>query len=539
MRELVMNGEPKLYHSEYTPDDINNFLIDVTCQAYQETGVTLEVIDKGGYTLRKTLLGNVKKDKLMPPVLRHHECLGEGSFDCDYILYDSLTEEKMDSEELIKRYATEGKHLKIVRVYISAAGDQTPNGYHIKMDSQTIFPIQSNYELPKQVSSEEVAEIVKMSYEKLDSQIMEPYLDCDVNYQSFVVFNEITSRDEFLDYINGKFRVWKEDGTYPEITITKNTDDSYFLMFNNMITEGTIPALCISISKGRVVSFYMSATLPPIDVLLPLLKETPGELDQQRLLQASSLAAGSIGSCYDKGDDADFQWLQHLAQRPCCQHMCFIYKSLAVSIYIAPVDGDIIYVSKDEMNFYEQFRRENNLTSALLPVSLETLAPLEDGLLLDPNTLEPLDLESLNSNNKVHMMSPWEVNAMACFEVGNFLFQKGYQISQTTNVPGLYPQFIAYAPDSSVNYFIINSVAVGNKDSEQTINIQISSKCKEHEGFFVNRVYSNKWNDLNFNEVELLRQGGHYSNEIELIPLSQVEVFYPNIHLNITYFEPE
>jgi hypothetical protein len=136
-------------------------------------------------------------------------------------------------------------------------------------------------------------------------------------------------------------------------------------------------------------------------------------------------------------------------------------------------------------------------------------------------------------------MSSWEVNAMACFEVGNFLFQKGYQISQTTNVPSLYPQFIAYAPDGSVNYFIINSVAVGNKDSEQTINIQISSKCKEHEGFFVNRVYSNKWNDLNFNEVELLRQGGHYSNEIELIPLSQVEVFYPNIHLNITYFEPE
>ena len=540
MREIIMNGEPKVYHSEYSPKDICSFLIDLTCQAYKETGVTLEVIEKGGYILKKTLLGGVKQDKYLPPVLRHPHCLGEGSFDCDYILYDSLFDGKIDTEELIKTYATEGRHLKIVKLYISSVQD-APDGYHIKMDSRTIFPIQNNDKLPENLSPDEVAELIKQSYEKLDPYIMEPFLDCDFHYQSFAVFNEITSREEFMAYISGKFRTWENDGTYPNATISKDESvGSYVLQFNNMITEGTIPALCVSINnKGRILSFYMSAMPLSIDELLPYLKEISGELDNERLFNASSQSINSIGRSFDSGNDADFVWLQHLALRPCCQHMSFIYKSLAVSVYVAPVYGDTIYVSRDEMAYYKQFRTDNHLTTVLLPVSLETLEPMQEGLFLDPDTLQPVDLEVLNAENKVQTMSQWETTAMAVFEVANYIFQNGYQIVQTTNVPGLFPQIIARASDGSTCFFIVNAVVVGNQNYEQTIDIQMDSNCQDHDGFFINRVYSNKWNTLDFDEVELLRQGGHYSNEIEIIPLSEVENHYPNIHLNIGYYNSE
>jgi hypothetical protein len=283
----------------------------------------------------------------------------------------------------------------------------------------------------------------------------------------------------------------------------------------------------------------MSATQPFVEGLLSSLKEAPGRLDAERLKQASVLAAESVVRYYGCGGEESFQWLQHIAAEPFCQHMSFIYKSLAVSIYIAPVHGDTIYVSREEMDLDEQFRKDNNLTTALLPVSLDTLEPLKDGLLLNPDTLEPLNLEKLNEENEVYMMSPWEVHAMACFDVGNYLDRKGYRIYQSNNLPDLYPQLIAGAPDGSIVYIIIHSVAVGNKDSEKTIDVRINSALKDYEGFFINRVYGNWINTGEFNEVELLRQGGHCSNEIELVPLSQVESVYPNIHLNITYFDTE
>ena len=165
MRELIMNGEPKVYHSEYTLKDITNFMIDVTCQAYKETGVTLEVIQQGGYTLKKTMFGAIKKDKYLPPVLRHHDSVGEGSFDCDYILFASTFMPMPKDEDLIEAYATEGRHLKVVRIYISESNDEDDQtGYHIKMDSRTIFPIQVDNPLPEKLIPYEVAELVKKAY---------------------------------------------------------------------------------------------------------------------------------------------------------------------------------------------------------------------------------------------------------------------------------------------------------------------------------------------------------------------------------------
>ena len=540
MRELIMNGEPKVYHSDYTPEDVSNFLTDVTCQAYQETGVTLEVIQEGGFTLKKTLFGGVKKDKFMPPVLRHHNSLGEDSFDCDYILFESMFSPIPKDEELIESYSSEGRHLKVVKVYISGTNDENdPTGYHIKMESRTIFPIQEDSPLPEKLIPYGVAELVQKAYQNLDASIMEPYLHSDVTYQSCAVFNEMTSREEYLHYIKGKFKTWKDSGIRPEISIARayeEIDNEFVLRFDNMITDGTIPSLYVSIINSRVRSFYMSAEPLPADKLLPLLKETSAGLDNERLLAASQQSINSIGRTFDiTGDDTGFIWLQHMAQRPCCQHMSFVYKSLALSIYIAPIDGDVIYVNREELAYYEQFRKDNNLTTVLLPVRLDTLEAIEDGLFLDPDTLQPVDLDDLNSKNKNAMMSPWEVSAMAVFEVCNFIFQNGYQIKCSTNHPGAYPQIEGYTPSGSKCFIIVNAISVGNKDAAQTIDLQLDPILKDHEGFFVNRVYSNKWSTLDFDEVELLRQGGHFSNEIELIPIAEVESKYPNIHLNLDY----
>ena len=83
--------------------------------------------------------------------------------------------------------------------------------------------------------------------------------------------------------------------------------------------------------------------------------------------------------------------------------------------------GAAIYVDRDELAYYEQFRKDNHLTTVLLPVALDTLEPIEDGLFLDPDTLQPVDLDALNEKNNIHTMSGWEANAMACFETCNYI----------------------------------------------------------------------------------------------------------------------
>ena len=275
------------------------------------------------------------------------------------------------------------------------------------------------------------------------------------------------------------------------------------------------------------------------DQFLSILKEKPGRLDNERLLDASLNCIQSINYFFASKEENSFHWLQSVAMPPFYQHMCFNYKSLVLSIFITPVDGDVIYVSREEMDYYEPFRKNNNLTAALIPVSLDTLMPIKEGLLLDPQTLQPMDLETLNMENEVKVMSPWEVSAMSLFEVGEHLNRKGYQFYQFTNVPGLYPQMVVSSSEGERCHVIVHGVAIGNKDTEQTLEIHMYSQCREIKGYFVYLWYSNLWSTLDFNETWLFRQGGQLRNDIELVPLSEVNTKYPNIHLNIVYHDQE
>ncbi len=269
------------------------------------------------------------------------------------------------------------------------------------------------------------------------------------------------------------------------------------------------------------------------------LKEEQGRLDQERLFTASSFAFESFERFFSATGIKKYHWLQHLAFPASCQHMCLAYKSIVLSMYLCPINGDTIYVSRDEINHYAQFRNSNQLTTVLIPISLETLQPIEDGLLLDPTTLQPIDMETINAENKVYVMSPWEVQTMAWFNVADYMNQNGYRLCEVTNIPELYPQIVAYTPEGNMCKVIIKAVSIGEKDDVHEYNVPMGSNFKDLEGYFVYVWFSNVYNTLDFNETYLLRDGGQFSSPIELIPLSEVSSRYPNIHLNISYFDTD
>lgn len=141
---------------------------------------------------------------------------------------------------------------------------------------------------------------------------------------------------------------------------------------------------------------------------LTMLEEKPGILGDNNLLIASTRCVGPMANCYASKKENRFHWLQPLAGSPyltCYQHMCFNFKSLTVSVLIAPVDGDVIYVDRNEIkNDFSFYCKDNDMIGALLPVSLETLKPIKEGLLLDPITLQPMDLEFINTKKENEMI---------------------------------------------------------------------------------------------------------------------------------------
>ena len=266
-------------------------------------------------------------------------------------------------------------------------------------------------------------------------------------------------------------------------------------------------------------------------------KEEEGKLEPQWLSVAASLAFESFERYFRAAETEEYHWLQHMYFLASDQDLCLAYKSIVLCIYLCPVEGDTINVCRNGIKYTEAFRKENHLIPVLFPISLDTLQPIEDGLLLDASTLQPIDLEKLNAENKERFMSPWEIQTMAWFDVAQYVSQQGFQITEVTNIHELYPQILANTPEGKKCKIIVKAVPVGEKDKQHEFNVPMGANFKDLEGYFVYVWFSNVFNTLDFDETNLLREGGQYSSPIELIPLSEVSDRYPNIHLNISYFD--
>lgn len=57
------------------------------------------------------------------------------------------------------------------------------------------------------------------AYQTYDASVIEDDLADDMHYASFWVFQELTSKEEYLDYLKGKLQTMKNTGTTQEFKI--------------------------------------------------------------------------------------------------------------------------------------------------------------------------------------------------------------------------------------------------------------------------------------------------------------------------------
>ena len=71
------------------------------------------------------------------------------------------------------------------------------------------------------------------AYTKYDASIVEPYLDEDMHYASMWVFEEITSKQEYMHYLVGKLQAMKRTGKTFDFRIVNGRRYSKALLVDN------------------------------------------------------------------------------------------------------------------------------------------------------------------------------------------------------------------------------------------------------------------------------------------------------------------
>ena len=91
------------------------------------------------------------------------------------------------------------------------------------------------------------------AYQNYDASIIEDYLADDMHYASMWVFHEMTSKDEYMDYLTGKLQTLKEHGVRMEFQIVHGRmHEKALLVTNDEAPEGKYGFIADFNKEGKV-----------------------------------------------------------------------------------------------------------------------------------------------------------------------------------------------------------------------------------------------------------------------------------------------
>lgn len=156
-----------------------------------------------------------------------------------------------------------GSYIKVIYGSVFCLEDQTPEiykkGCHFAAQylSQAINPPQVNGPLPNQYNDKELAELYAESWLKLDSSLLSDYLDKDFHYMNDSIFDDMSSRQEYLDYLEGKFKTLRRTQSIKKVQLGRNGESGSWIVLIKQIQDDGSSIVCgffISSRYGRIVS---------------------------------------------------------------------------------------------------------------------------------------------------------------------------------------------------------------------------------------------------------------------------------------------
>lgn len=98
------------------------------------------------------------------------------------------------------------------------------------------------------------------AYQTYDASIIEDYLADDMHYASMWVFHEMTSKDEYMDYLTRKLQILKEHGVRMEFQIVQGgMHEKALLVTNDEAPKGKFGFVADFNEEGKVKMLNITA----------------------------------------------------------------------------------------------------------------------------------------------------------------------------------------------------------------------------------------------------------------------------------------
>ncbi len=252
---LMINSEPYVFKhkcsnterfEEMTRQEKKQFLIDNLLDIYKKCRMDAQAYPKPTVSFLSKLAGITNNIQYPDIVINnYHTNKGETAY---YYVFPRGEEESIDIERVPEEMKS--SWVKVISGSVFCLEQQRPDyyikGYHYvaQYESTAILPSQENLPLTKSYSDKELAIIYTEAWKQLDTSRLIEILDKDFHYQSDIVFDDMSSRDEYLDYLNAKFRNIKKTPSIKRVELVRNGESGEWTTLVKQIQSDGTPIVC-------------------------------------------------------------------------------------------------------------------------------------------------------------------------------------------------------------------------------------------------------------------------------------------------------
>lgn len=271
MMKLIINSEPYVFehkcsNSERTKlmtfQEKKQLLIDNLLDVYSKCGTEAYAYPKPKVSVWSRFAGITNNTQYPDIVINnYHGLKGVTAY---YYVFPKGEEEQIDLERIPEEIKS--SWVKIISGSVFCLESQRPDyyikGYHYvaQYESKAILPAQENLPLSQILTDKELAIVYTEAWKKLDTSRLVELLDKDFHYQSDVVFDDMSSREEYLDYLNGKFRTLRRTLSIQRVELGRNGENGEWTTLVKQIQSDGTPIVCgffIKSDNGRIKSVHV------------------------------------------------------------------------------------------------------------------------------------------------------------------------------------------------------------------------------------------------------------------------------------------
>lgn len=384
--------------------------------------------------------------------------------------------------------------------------------------------------IQKTLRPEIVAEKVAYAWQNLDASVFEEILGEQFDYFSYAVANPMNSREEYIEYITGKFSTFKNNNVSfnAEVKCLNDGKDYAVILINEEYREN--PAMLVfNVNEGKIYHMFMR----PVHMFS--LKDLE---DKEKFNQIIDLTGRAIHKWVDSErqrlglDVRDVDWYQDwpIFDAPSFQHMCFRLGNNVYSLYITIcgsffTDEQEMAVELGNVRHENQIEEcnKNNLIACDLIIDVNGLCIPS---VCEKGTENMIALSGGDQAYDVVAMSEWEINATAVNNALSIIRKLNPDFVSYTNVLTFKPQ-IFYKKDEKDYYVYVDGHHID--EEAKPINIdQIENQPKNLIGQFFNFGFSAGF----MQDRKLSRRGNllFKSDEYKLIPIEDAIEKFGSIH---------